>query len=75
MSRNASIQIEVPIRSRQIKLPKGVDDRLRSLLDKQDRGLPLTPAEKREAQGLVELSEMLSLMKVRSQRVSTGTDA
>lgn len=70
MVQNLSVKVEIPVPPRQIRLPKGVDDRLQRLLDKQDRGEKLTAAEKREADGLVELAEMLSLMRVKSERVS-----
>jgi len=44
----------------QFKLPTGVNERLRDLLDRQDRGETLTPGERREAEGLVNLGEVLS---------------
>jgi hypothetical protein len=74
MARNALVRIEVPLSRRQIRLPKGVDDRLQTLLDSQEQGRTLTAAEKREAKGLVELSEMLSLMKLRAERVSLAVE-
>ena len=52
----------------QFKLPQGVDERLQNLLDRQDRGEPLTPGERREAEGLVNVAEVLSLLRVRAQR-------
>ncbi len=60
----------MPLSAEKIKLPKGVDDRLQSLLDRQDRGEKLTTKERKEADGLVELAEMLSLMRLRSERVA-----
>ena len=48
---------------------KGVSERLHNLLDRQDRGEALTPAERTEAEGLVELSELLSLLRLRTQRI------
>lgn len=70
MAQNAVIKIEIPVSLRQIKLPKGVDNRLQKLLDQQDKGEKLTTAEKNEAEGLIDLAEMLSLLRLRSQRVS-----
>ncbi len=70
MAQNAVIKIEMPVSLRQIKLPKGVDNRLQNLLDKQDRGEKLTAAEKKEAEGLADLAEILSLLRLRSERVS-----
>jgi hypothetical protein len=48
-----------------LKFPKALDDRLQELLDRQDRTGDLTPAERQEAEGLVELAELLSLLKLR----------
>jgi hypothetical protein len=69
MIQNTVVKVEMPFSSGQFKLPKGVDNRLQELLDRQDRGEKLTSAEKKEAQGLVDLSEMLSLLRLRSERV------
>ncbi len=43
---------------------------LRVLLDRQDSGDVLTPAEREEAEGLVESSEFSSLLYVKLQTVS-----
>lgn len=51
------------------ELPPAVQNRLQSLLDRQDNGEELTPAEREEAEGLVELVEFLSLLKLRSQQL------
>jgi hypothetical protein len=53
----------------QFKLPAGVNDRLQELLDRQDRGETLTAAERREAESLVDLAELLSLLSLRAQRI------
>lgn len=65
----ALIKIEVPLSTNQFKLPKAVNNRLQELLDRQDQGKKLSVAEKEEAEGLVDLSEMLSLLRMRSERV------
>ena len=62
------LEIEMPSDLDRFKLPSGVDDRLQDLLDRQDRGEALTPAERREAEGLVNLAEVLSLLRTRAQR-------
>jgi hypothetical protein len=43
-----------------------IDRRLQVLLDKQDRGQPLTEDEGLEAEGLVELADLLSLLRLRA---------
>jgi hypothetical protein len=52
------------------QLPDALQQRLQYLLDRQDEGYPLTEAERAEAEGLVKLSEFLSLLHLRSQRLS-----
>ncbi len=62
--------IQIPIELTHFQLPEAVQERLQFLLDRQDTGAALTPAERREAEGLVELAEFLSLIRLRSQRVT-----
>ena len=62
------IKLELPPDLEQFKLPPGVGERLQDLLDRQDRGEPLTASERKEAEGLVDLAEMLSLLGLRAQR-------
>lgn len=64
------VELEIPGDLDRFKLPPGVNDRLQELLDRQDRGEPLTPNERREAEGLVDLAEVLSLLCLRAQRAS-----
>jgi hypothetical protein len=71
MSQASQLQMEMPGDLAKFRLPKGVHHRLHVLLDKQDEGRPLTPGEKREAKGLVEVVEMLSLLRLRSCRLSS----
>ena len=70
MAQPIQIEVEMPGDLARFRLPKGVQKRLQTLLDKQDEGHPLTAAERREAEGLVELSEVLSLLRLRAQRLS-----
>ncbi|MGB3515251.1 MAG: hypothetical protein WBA43_02270 [Elainellaceae cyanobacterium] len=61
--------IEIPIKLTQFQLPQAVQARLQYLLDRQDEGSVLSQAERQEAEGLVELAEFLSLVRLRSARV------
>jgi hypothetical protein len=45
--------------------PEGVDRRLHALLDRQDRGEALSDDEFAEAEGLVEIADLLSLVERR----------
>lgn len=65
-----TFEVELPADLDRLRLPRAVADRLQSLLDKQDAGQPLTPAERDEAQGLVDLAEFMSLLKLRAKRVA-----
>jgi hypothetical protein len=70
MSQPIVITLEVPSDLEELRLPKGVNERLQYLLDRQDRGELLTPLERLEAEGLVKLAELLSLLRSRAQRVA-----
>jgi hypothetical protein len=70
MPQRVKIQIEMPGELAWFRLPQGVQKRLRMLLDKQDTGKPLSTAEKREAKGLADISEALSLLRLRAQRAA-----
>ncbi|MBD2604928.1 hypothetical protein H6G81_10405 [Scytonema hofmannii FACHB-248] len=61
--------IEIPIELTRFQLPQAVQARLQFLLDCQDEGNTLSQAERQEAEGLVELVEFLSLLRLRSTRV------
>lgn len=63
-----TIELAIPSELADLKLPIGVHERLQELLDRQDRGEELTNAERREAEGLVNLAELLSLLKLCSNR-------
>jgi hypothetical protein len=68
MASKMSISLPVTAEISRFKLPIGVRKRLAELLDRQDAGHPLSAAERREAEGLVELSEFLSLLRLRATR-------
>jgi hypothetical protein len=63
------LKLEVPDDLARLRLPKGVQQRLTALLDKQDDpGTTLTKAEHLELEGLVELAELLSHLRMRLER-------
>jgi hypothetical protein len=70
MSSAVKIEIEMPDDLARFRLPEGVQERLNTLLDKQDGGQPLTDSERREAEGLVNLADLLSLLRLRAERLS-----
>ena len=68
MSQQVLLTLELPEDLERFQLPRGVNERLHGLLDRQDRGEELTHDEQQEAEGLVDLAELLSLLKLRAQR-------
>ena len=71
MPSSVTIQIEIPADLAQFRLPDGVQERLHMLLDKKDSGQLLTDAEQHEAEGLVDLADLLSLLRLRVERPSS----
>ena len=69
MSRVVAIELEMPNDLDRFRLPLAVNKRLHELLDRQDSGQRLTTAERKEAEGLVILAELLSLLQLRAGRV------
>ena len=70
MSRTVAIELEMPGDLKRFCLPKGVNARLQELLDQQDSGHPLSKAHRDEAEGLVEMVDMQTLLRLRVQRAS-----
>ncbi len=62
------VKVELPADLDRLALPEGVDRRLHALLDKQDRGEALSDDERAEAEGLVNLAELLTLLRLRAGR-------
>ena len=65
-----TIELEMPDDLKQFRLPKGVNRRLQDLLDKQSEEGKLSKAERQEAEGLVNLAEMLTLLRLRAERAA-----
>ncbi|MBW4582841.1 MAG: hypothetical protein KME42_25010 [Tildeniella nuda ZEHNDER 1965/U140] len=58
--------VEIPIELAQFELPQAVQARSQLLLERQDEGYLLSQTERQETEGLVELAEFLSLLRLRS---------
>lgn len=65
-----TLEVDFPNELPRLRLPQAVAARLQSLLDRQDSGQPLTPQERDEAEGLVNLAELLTLLRLRAERLS-----
>ena len=70
MVSSVTVEIEMPDGWEDLKLPTGLHRRLQELLDRQDREQPLTSAERDEAQGLVDVAELLSLFRLQARRIA-----
>ncbi len=67
MSQSIHLDLELPDDLARFKLPGGVNERLSSLLDKQDSGQVLTDQERREAEGLVDLADTLTYLGLKAR--------
>ncbi len=65
-----TLEVELPTDLAQFRLPEAVAARLQTLLDRQDGGQPLTVQERAEAEGLVNLAEFLTLLRLRVERMT-----
>jgi hypothetical protein len=65
-----TLDVELPADLDRFRLPAAVNARLQSLLDRQDAGQPLTAEERAEAEGLVNLAELLTLLRLRAERLT-----
>lgn len=72
MSQAIDIRLEVPDDLPRFRLPDGVQHRLQQLLDRQDQGEPLSTEERLEAEGLVNVAEFFSLLRLRMERITRG---
>ncbi len=70
MSQVLDIRLEMPDDLPKLRLPDGVQQRLQFLLDRQDRAGALSADERREAEGLATLAELLSLLRLRAERLT-----
>lgn len=64
------VKLQMPGDLSRFALPEGVQKRLQFLLDKQDGGEELSEDERAEAEGLVDLADMLSLLRLRATRAA-----
>ncbi len=65
-----TLELDLPADLARFRLPEAVAARLQSLLDRQDSAQPLTAQEREEAEGLVDLAEFLSLLRLRAERLT-----
>jgi hypothetical protein len=61
-------ELELPEVLSDLRFPPRLDERLHSVLDKQNEVGRLSPEEFEEAEYLVELSQLVSVLRMRAQR-------
>jgi hypothetical protein len=67
MSRSILVELDFPKDWKSFRLPPALNERLQELLDRQDSEGKLSRRERREAAALTQLTDMLSLMRLRSE--------
>ena len=67
MSQTVQLTVPMPANLARLRFPKALGERLHFLLDEQGRKGRLTPAEKKEAEGLAEMASVLSILKLGAQ--------
>ncbi len=65
-----TLELDLPNDLAQCRLPAAVAARLQTLLDRQDIGQSLSAEERKEAEGLVNLAEFLTLLRLRAERAA-----
>jgi hypothetical protein len=70
MPQSVMVKLELPRDWQHLRLPPALHERLQELLDKQDSEGKLSARERREATALVELVDMLALIRLRVEAAS-----
>lgn len=65
-----TIEVDLPDDLKHFRLPKAAAARLTELLDRQDSGVTLSDSEREEAEELVDLAELMTLLKLRAEHAS-----
>ncbi len=65
-----TFEVDLPEDLARFRLPEAVAARLQMLLDRQDSGQPLSAQERKETEGLVDLAEVLTLLRLQAERMT-----
>ncbi len=66
----AIVELTLPRDFRKLRFPRALNRRLQELLEKQSEKGKLTPVEREEAKGLVEMAETITWLRLRAERKS-----
>jgi len=64
------LEVDLPSDLAQFRIPEAVAARLQALVDRQNSGQTLTSQERDEAEGLVNLADFLTLLRLCAERIS-----
>lgn len=67
MSQTVQLTVPMPTKLARLRFPKALNDRLHHLLDLQGSKGSLSPAERKEAEALAQMSTTLSILKLGAQ--------
>jgi len=62
-----TVELELPEDWQALQLPEALHERLQDLLDRQDEQGGVSSQERREAEALVQLVDMLALMRLKAE--------
>ncbi len=62
-----TFELKLPEDWQALQLPQALHERLQDLLDRQDEQCGLSSQERREAEALVQLVDMLALMRLKAE--------
>jgi hypothetical protein len=67
MAQSVLVEVKLPKECQKLRLPPALRDRLQELLDRQDREGKLSARERREAEALADLVDLLALIRLRAK--------
>jgi hypothetical protein len=70
MTATLVLAVDLPADLDRFRLPHAVHTRLQTLLDRQDTGSPLSADERAEAEGLANLAELLTPLRLGVDRAA-----
>lgn len=74
MAQSVLVELELPKDWRKFRMPRALRERLQELLDQQDSAGKLSRKERREANALTELVDLLSLIRLRAKLAANSQD-
>ncbi len=67
MAQSVLVELQLPKDWKKFRIPHALHERLQESLDRQDTEGKLSRRDRREAEALVELADILSLMRFRAE--------